>query len=51
MKGESRLLNQEVSELDISGATSEPSSINRLEAEKVIEEESNSKTDPSPPSG
>ena len=46
MKGESNL---KVSELDISGATPEPSSINRLEAEEVIEEERNNKIDLSSP--
>ena len=38
IKGEFGMLNQEVSELDISDATSEPRSINRLEAEEVIKE-------------
>ena len=50
MKGESRMLNQEVSELDISGATSKPSSNNRPETEEVIKEERNNITDPSSPS-
>ena len=50
MKGESGLLNQEVSELDISGATNELSSFNRSEAEEVIEEERDHKIDPSSPS-
>ena len=36
--------------MDISEATSEPSSINHLEAEEVIKEERNSKIDPSSPS-
>ena len=49
MKGESELLNQEVSELDIIGATSEPSRNNHPEAQEVIEEERNNKTDPSSP--
>ena len=46
MKGEYGLLNQEVSELDISDATLESSSISNPEAEEVIEEERNSKTNP-----
>ena len=49
MKGK-ELLNNEVSELDISGATLEPSSINHPEVEEVIEEERNNKTYPSSPS-
>ena len=49
MKDESGLLNQEVIKFEISGATLEPSSINHLKAEEVIEEEINSKSDPSSP--
>ena len=49
MKGK-ELLNNEVSELDISGETLEPSSINHPEVEEVIEEEINNKTYPSSPS-
>ena len=50
MKDESGMLNQEVSELDISDATSEPRSFNRSEAEELIKEERKGKTDPSSPS-
>ena len=46
LKGESKLLNHEVSELDIRGATSEPSSIYHPKAKEVIEEERNNKTNP-----
>ena len=49
MKSEFGQLNQEISGLDVSGATSEPSSINRPKAEEVMEEERNSKTGPSSP--
>ena len=50
MKDEFEPLNQKVSELDISGATLESSSINRSKAKEEIEEERNNKIDPSLPS-
>ena len=50
MKGESRLLNWEVSELDMSSETSELSCNDHPEVEEVIEEERKSTTDPPSPS-
>ncbi|RVW74193.1 Retrovirus-related Pol polyprotein from transposon RE1 [Vitis vinifera] len=48
--GQSELVNQKVSELDMSGTTLEPSSNDHLDAEEVIEEGRDSTIEPSPPS-
>ncbi|KAL6348581.1 hypothetical protein AAG906_016099 [Vitis piasezkii] len=47
--GQSELVNQEVSELDMSGTTLEPSSNDHPEAEEVIGERRDSTIEPSPP--
>ncbi|KAL6332326.1 hypothetical protein AAG906_004891 [Vitis piasezkii] len=48
--GQSKLVNQEVGELDMSGTTLEPSSNDHPETEEVIEEERDNTIEPSPPS-
>ena len=48
--GQSELVNQEVSELDMSDTTLEPSSNDHPETEEVIEEGRDSTIEPSPPS-